>query len=170
MIFFVIVSQSSTLLFDQVIPAETILQHQIESDGEFRLTHFKRLSFHIYEQLKRTITHRSRAKSHTGFGPAATEDKAPSHLVLQLYTPAYVLSPKWDFRFKSFADPIEQMNQNGSILFCSYCLSDDQRYVLVSCSDERGELKETCSINIEVPDRFVLRKVPESENEVSSLI
>jgi mediator of RNA polymerase II transcription subunit 13 len=72
---------------------------------------------------------------------------------MQLYTPAYILSPKSDFRFKAFADITEQTNINGSILFCSYCLSDDQRYLLASCSDDRGELLETCSINIEVPDR-----------------
>jgi mediator of RNA polymerase II transcription subunit 13 len=72
---------------------------------------------------------------------------------MQLYTPAYILSPKSDFRFKAFADITEQTNINGNILFCSYCLSDDQRYLLASCSDDRGELLETCSINIEVPDR-----------------
>lgn len=72
---------------------------------------------------------------------------------MQLYTPAYVLSPKADFRFKSVTDQAEQSNINGSILFCSYCLSDDQRYLLVSCSDERGEFFETSSINIEVPER-----------------
>jgi mediator of RNA polymerase II transcription subunit 13 len=72
---------------------------------------------------------------------------------MQLYTPAYILSPKSDFRFKSFADITEQNSINGSILFCSYCLSDDQRYLLATCSDDRGELLETCSINIEVPDR-----------------
>jgi mediator of RNA polymerase II transcription subunit 13 len=95
----------------------------------------------------------TRAKSLTGFGPAASEEKMPAKILMQLYTPAYILSPKSDFRFKPFADTTEQTNINGSILFCSYCLSDDQRYLLASCSDDRGELLETCSINIEVPDR-----------------
>ncbi|CAF1461413.1 unnamed protein product, partial [Adineta ricciae] len=113
----------------------------------------KRLAFNVYGQLKRTISYTTRAKSLTGFGPAASEEKMPAKLVMQLYTPAYILSPKSDFRFKAFADISEQTNINGSILFCSYCLSDDQRYLLASCSDDRGELLETCSINIEVPDR-----------------
>lgn len=112
------------------------------------------MSFHIYDQLRRTVSYTTRAKSLTGFGPAASEEKTPAKLVMQLYTPAYILSPKSDFRFKSFADITEQTNQNGSVLFCSYCLSDDQRYLLASCSDDRGELSETCSINIEIPDRF----------------
>ncbi|CAF3772352.1 unnamed protein product [Rotaria sp. Silwood1] len=74
-------------------------------------------------------------------------------IVMQLYTPAYILSPKSDFHFKPFTDITEQTNINGSILFCSYCLSDGQRYLLTACCDDRGELLETCSINIEVPDR-----------------
>jgi mediator of RNA polymerase II transcription subunit 13 len=137
----------------QIIPFESIINQQVESDSELRLTQLKRLAFHVYGQLKRTVSYTTRAKSLTGFGPAASEEKMPAKIVMQLYTPAYILSPKSDFRFKAFADITEQTNINGSILFCSYCLSDDQRYLLASCSDDRGELLETCSINIEVPDR-----------------
>jgi mediator of RNA polymerase II transcription subunit 13 len=151
----------------------------MESDAEQRATHFKRLAFHIYEQLRRTVAYKTRAKSLTDFGPAASEEKIPSkrvtiihhvmsvtqHLlfciscfffnykVMQLYTPAYVLSSQSDFRLKLSMDVDEQTNLNESILYCSYCLSDDQRYLLVSCTDDRGELLETCSINIEVSDR-----------------
>ncbi|CAF1506425.1 unnamed protein product, partial [Adineta steineri] len=139
----------------QIIPFESIINQQIEADSDLRITQFKRLSFHIYDQLRRTISYTTRAKSLTGFGPAASEEKMPAKIVMQLYTPAYILSPKSDFRFKSFADITEQTNINGSILFCSYCLSDDQRYLLATCSDDRGELLETCSINIEVTDRKV---------------
>ncbi|CAF4766441.1 unnamed protein product, partial [Rotaria sp. Silwood1] len=145
----------------QMIPFESIINQQIESDAELRLTRLKRLSFHIYDQLRQTVSHTTRAKSLTGFGPAVADDKMSTKIVMQLYTPAYILSPKSDFRFKPFTDITEQTNINGSILFCSYCLSDDQRYLLASCSDDRGELLETCSINIEVPDRHK-RKVQHS--------
>ncbi|CAF3409358.1 unnamed protein product, partial [Rotaria socialis] len=137
----------------QIIPFESIVNQQVESDSELRLTQLKRLAFNVYGQLKRTVSYTTRAKSLTGFGPAASEEKMPAKIVMQLYTPAYILSPKADFRFKAFADITEQTNINGSILFCSYCLSDDQRYLLATCSDDRGELLETCSIDIEVPDR-----------------
>ncbi|CAM4949581.1 unnamed protein product [Rotaria socialis] len=137
----------------QIIPFESIINQQIESDAELRLTRLKRLSFHVYDQLRQTVSQTIRGKSLTGFGPAITDEKMPAKIVMQLYTPAYILSPKSDFRFKSLIDITEQTNNNGSILFCSYCLSDDQRYLLTSCTDDRGELLETCSINIEVPDR-----------------
>ncbi|CAF0983342.1 unnamed protein product [Rotaria sordida] len=137
----------------QIVPFESIVNQQMESDAELRLTRLKRFSFHVYDQLRQTVSHTTRAKSLTGFGPAISEEKMQTKIVMQLYTPAYILSPKSDFRFKPFADITEQTNINGSILFCSYCLSDDQRYLLAACSDDRGELLETCSINIEVPDR-----------------
>ncbi|CAF2638292.1 unnamed protein product [Rotaria sp. Silwood2] len=137
----------------QMVPFESIINQQIESDTELRLTRLKRLSFHVYDQLRQTVSHTTRAKSLTGFGPAVADDKMSTKIVMQLYTPAYILSPKSDFRFKPFADITEQTSINGSILFCSYCLSDDQRYLLATCSDDRGELLETCSINIEVSDR-----------------
>lgn len=39
-------------------------------------------------------------------------------------------------------------------MFCVYCMSEDQRYLLAACTDERGEMMETCSINIEIPNRY----------------
>ena len=65
----------------QILPFESIVQHQIESDADLRVTHFKRLAFHIYEQLRRTVSYTTRAKSLTGFGPAASEEKTPAKIV-----------------------------------------------------------------------------------------
>lgn len=35
-------------------------------------------------------------------------------------------------------------------------MSEDQRYLLAACTDEQGEMMETCSINIEIPNRYTL--------------
>ena len=43
--------------------------------------------------------------------------------------------------------------QQCNVLFVSYCLSEDQRYLLTSCCDENGELLESTSILIQVDDR-----------------
>jgi len=43
--------------------------------------------------------------------------------------------------------------QQCNVLYVAYCLSEDQRYLLASCSDENGELLESTSISIEVDDR-----------------
>lgn len=44
--------------------------------------------------------------------------------------------------------------QQCNVLYVGYCLTEDQRYLLASCSDENGELLESTSISIEVADRF----------------
>jgi len=43
--------------------------------------------------------------------------------------------------------------QQCNVLFVSYCLSEDQRYLLTSCCDENGELLESTSILIQVDER-----------------
>jgi hypothetical protein len=65
----------------QIIPFESIINQQVESDSELRLTQLKRLAFNIYGQLKRTVSYTTRAKSLTGFGPAASEEKMPAKIV-----------------------------------------------------------------------------------------
>jgi mediator of RNA polymerase II transcription subunit 13 len=65
----------------QIIPFESIINQQVESDSELRLTQLKRLAFNIYGQLKRTVSYTARAKSLTGFGPAASEEKMPAKIV-----------------------------------------------------------------------------------------
>ena len=39
--------------------------------------------------------------------------------------------------------------QNASVLYCGYCLSHDDNYLLAVCTDGIGELIESCVISIE---------------------
>lgn len=45
------------------------------------------------------------------------------------------------------------MGEQGAVLFLSYCLSHDQRWLLAAATDARGELLDTVAINIHVPPR-----------------
>ena len=45
------------------------------------------------------------------------------------------------------------------MLFVHYCLSDDQKHLLASLSDDRGELVRTTVINIDIPNRTRRKKV-----------
>ena len=40
-----------------------------------------------------------------------------------------------------------------SVLYVSYCLSEDQRWLIAACTDERGELVDSCTIGIDIPNR-----------------
>lgn len=69
-----------------------------------------------------------------------------------MYTPPYVLAP-----LKEKAESAESFGQGtkeqASVLYLSYCLSEDQSWLLATATDERGEIFETITINIEIPNR-----------------
>lgn len=40
-----------------------------------------------------------------------------------------------------------------AVLYLSYCLSEDQSWLLATATDDRGEIFETATINIDIPNR-----------------
>lgn len=46
----------------------------------------------------------------------------------------------------------------ASVLYLSYCLSEDQSWLLAVATDERGEIFETVTINIDIPNRSRRKK------------
>lgn len=75
-------------------------------------------------------------------------NKAP----YQLYAPAFVLAP---LRAKSEAPESFGMArpEECAVLYLSYCLSEDQSWLLAAATDDRGEIFETATINIDIPNR-----------------
>ena len=75
-----------------------------------------------------------------------------NRLPVKLYAPAYVLAP---LRCKSEAP--DSFGTSGveecSVLYLSYCLSEDQSWLLAVATDDRGEIFETTTINIDIPNR-----------------
>ncbi|CAB4058261.1 MED13 [Lepeophtheirus salmonis] len=114
-------------------------------------------------QSKNLFIIKKSVKSLTGFGPASNSEKyLKSHeeklrLVRHLRCPTFVLasplnSSEADSSFGSAAAEI------STVLFCNYCLSEDQHWLLASCSDDRGELLKTVVINIEIPNKTRRKK------------
>lgn len=75
-----------------------------------------------------------------------------NRLPLRLYAPAYVLAP---LRCKSEAPESfgTSSAEECSVLYLSYCLSEDQSWLLAVATDDRGEIFETTTINIDIPNR-----------------
>lgn len=75
----------------------------------------------------------------------------------RLYTPPYILAP-----IKEKVEPIESFglpsSEQGCVLYLSYCLSEDQSWLLAVATDERGEVFETVTINIDIPNRSRRKK------------
>jgi mediator of RNA polymerase II transcription subunit 13 len=44
-------------------------------------------------------------------------------------------------------------DQQCSVLYASYCISEDQKWILATATDEQGILLETATINIFVPSK-----------------
>lgn len=47
------------------------------------------------------------------------------------------------------ATSLQALAQNASVLYCGYCLSHDDNYLLAVCTDSVGELIESCVITVE---------------------
>jgi len=43
--------------------------------------------------------------------------------------------------------------EKSQALYCAYCLTEDQKWIIVACSNDKGDLLETNLINIGVPNR-----------------
>lgn len=71
---------------------------------------------------------------------------------LRLYTPPFILAPVKD-KQTELGETFGEASQKYNVLFVGYCLSHDQRWLLASCTDQHGELLETCIISIDVPNR-----------------
>lgn len=69
-----------------------------------------------------------------------------------MYTPPYILAP-----LKEKAESAESFGTSSSdqcsVMYLSYCLSEDQSWLLAVATDERGEIFETITINIDIPNR-----------------
>jgi len=48
---------------------------------------------------------------------------------------------------------LSKPDEDLDVLFVSYCLSHNQRYLLAAATDQCGELMETCCINITAPPK-----------------
>uniref|UniRef100_A0A8C4E4K8 Mediator of RNA polymerase II transcription subunit 13 n=1 Tax=Dicentrarchus labrax TaxID=13489 RepID=A0A8C4E4K8_DICLA len=144
-----------------VVPCQYLLQ-PASGESHLYLQHLRSLAFSCYSQCRRLLPQHTHIKSLTGFGPVSTVNsvlKSPEHpSPVQLYSPPFILGPtrpKQPEQGEIWAEVPPKYN----VLFVGYCLSHDQRWILVSCTDQQGELLETCIINIDVPNRSRRPKV-----------
>ncbi|XP_030624819.1 mediator of RNA polymerase II transcription subunit 13-like isoform X2 [Chanos chanos] len=139
----------------QVVPCQYLLQ-PASGDSPLYLQHLRSLAFSTYSQCRRLLPKQTHIKSLTGFGPAATVESVlknpenPSPMLV--YCPPFILGPTRN-KQPDNGDICSEAAPRYNVLFVGYCLSHDQRWILVSCTDQQGELLETCTINIYVPNR-----------------
>lgn len=159
----------------QLVSLDSILNHGRDYHSSKRLDQLKALSFSVFDQCRKVLVQQSVAKSLTGFGPAASlevflKSKDPSSSINRIYTPPFILAPLKD-KQTELGEMFGDRREKSQILYCAYCLTEDQKHLVVTCSNEKGDLLESSLINIDVPKRirrpkasvkkFGLRKVLE---------
>ncbi|XP_034188935.1 mediator complex subunit skuld isoform X7 [Osmia lignaria lignaria] len=153
----------------QLISLESIMELGRARERRKIQDEMRALALNVFLQGRRLLNHNSTVKSLTGFGTAAAADlflkskdscrntvatihQERNRAPYRLYAPAYVLAP---LRAKSEAP--ESFGIAGpeecAVLYLSYCLSEDQSWLLAVATDDRGEIFETATINIDIPNR-----------------
>lgn len=154
--------QSNTYV--QILSLDSILGGAGNTlEGVQRQEQLRSHALSVFYQCARLITHQSNVKSLTGFGPAAAQDeflKSRSGGVspVKLWSPPFVLAPQKD-KQTELGEMFGDRREKCGILFCAYCLTEDQRWLLASVSNDKGDLLDNCSINIEIPNRTRRKKV-----------
>uniref|UniRef100_A0A2M4BAP8 Mediator of RNA polymerase II transcription subunit 13 n=1 Tax=Anopheles marajoara TaxID=58244 RepID=A0A2M4BAP8_9DIPT len=143
----------------QIVSLESILELG-RARNRLRLSdHMRCLALSVFSQSRKYLAHSNTVKSLTGFGTAANAEQFirgkddKNRVPYRLYTPPYVLakSSEKSENTESFGKP--SIKQQCSIMYCSYCLSEDQSWLLAVATDDRGEFLETVTINIDIPNR-----------------
>lgn len=144
----------------QIIAQESILELGRNRDITRWSDHMRNLALNVFTQSHRYLSHSNTVKSLTGFGTAASAEEFmktkddKNRTAVKLYTPPYILSTR-----NAKSENVENFGQTGmeqqcsSIMYCCYCLSEDQSMLLAVVTDERGEFLENCTINIDIPNR-----------------
>ncbi|XP_023293764.2 mediator of RNA polymerase II transcription subunit 13 isoform X3 [Lucilia cuprina] len=157
----------------QIISLESILELGCSRNRKRFSDEIKCLALNIFSQCKRHMVHAQAVKSLTGFGTAAnveaflkTKDEK-NRRPYKMYTPPYILAPmhekndKTDFSRAALGGMRGNPNdQKYSVMYCNYCLSEDQSWLLATVTDDRGEMLEKRCINIDVPNRTRRRRAP----------
>ncbi|RUS84802.1 hypothetical protein EGW08_007417 [Elysia chlorotica] len=135
----------------QLVPLRTILEHK---ETATKLQTLKSIAFSVFTSCKWNLSHAITGRPLTGFGPAAAAEhylkrKEVGGYSGSLYSPPFVLAST-----KNRQNQImEGKSDQSTVVFCGYCLSEDQRWLLAVCTDDKGELMEHTVINIEIPNR-----------------
>lgn len=147
----------------QLISLDSLINHSRAMVNMTRYDQFKSLSMNVYAKCRRILTNQATAKTLTGFGPSAALDaffktKSPEHCLAKVFTPPYILAPTKD-KQTELGEMFGDRREKSSVMFCSYCITEDQRWLLASLTNDRGEMSETAVININVVDRMKAPKV-----------
>ena len=142
----------------QLLSIDSIISNDKDFRNISRQNQLKELSFSIYSQCKQQLIYEPNTKSLTGLGPAASFEvflKAKDSLYskTQLYTTPFILAPLKD-KQTELGEMFGDQREKSQILYCCYCMSEDQKWLLASCTNDKGDILQSKVINVHVPNRI----------------
>lgn len=142
----------------QLISLDSITSHSRPILNISRVDQLKSLSMNIYSRCRKILASQPTAKSLTGFGPSAAletffKTKNAELCLTKMFTPPFILAPMKD-KQTELGEMFGDRREKSSVLFCSYCITEDQRWLLASVTNDKGDMSETTVININIIDRM----------------
>lgn len=97
------------------------------------------MAFSVYSNVEKKFQYKQPGHVMTGFGPVAEANGIvkSAKSVVTINIPPYVLAPPSE----SIDIESGKGGDNSRVLFCSYCLSEDQQWLLVSVVYDNGEVR-----------------------------
>lgn len=142
----------------QIIPLEQLLQvnsiaRKHDTKGSY-CAELKRLALNVYSQCRSNPTSDvfKNQKCMTGFGILNAREslirrrQVENILPTQIYHPAYVLADPMKYVKSDSLISSTPSSSHENILYCCYCLSLDNKWLIVMCTDKIGQLSETTLI------------------------
>lgn len=103
------------------------------------------MSFSVYSKIAKKHKFVSLGQTMTGFGPIADNAALTRSEVSNTYInlPPYILAPTMNDLVNVDGNVLEDTSR---VLFCAYCLSEDQRWLLASIVRDNGEVSSSLSL------------------------
>ena len=153
----------------QMLPLSTIASFTNWRNFAMERKLLKSYCFAVYSKCSTNLLRFVPCKSLTSFGPASDNRQKCKQYGLKTtnFTPPFVLIPpkaskndsspssnkslanQNQFSFKDSSMASNGSHQDCRILFVTYCLSHDHRWILVSCTDSVGHILQVNTINVE---------------------
>lgn len=155
----------------QIVSLDTITGGGLDMRDSSRVDSFKSLCLSVFGQCRKTLSPAPICKSLTGFGPAASiesflkksrgdsisSNSSNNFHSNRFYAPPYILAPLKD-KQTELGEMFGDRKEKSQTLYCCYCLTENQKMLIVSCSNGKGDILESTVINVEVPNRIRRRK------------
>lgn len=146
----------------QMLSIDSVCSNDKDFRDYSRLSQLKELAFAVYGQCKQQLVVQSNIKSLTGLGPAASfelflKNKTSGFNRTELFTTPYILASLKD-KQTELTETFGDRREKSQILYCSYCLTEDKKWLIASCTNDRGDILHTKVINITIPNRMRRRK------------